>query len=389
MLLAGSRVSSEWILSRVFDEFAPQIGQFRTEKHRTAFLIAKIRENVAARASQANETQALEEEPLAGKSDLPMRFSRLTEPSKSALALFYLGFFPVAELSSLLNLDLEDLAGLLKTGREQLGAPHFPVGEAGGKKSSNKAARLLACYLPAEGGPAESRIARAVKAARSDSALNSQLETQEAFDRGILDEIGTLEVPAVVLEGIESSEQPKERKSVGLGALKQPAFLSVGFAILVVLGVLLFSTYSRMNRFEGEEKIVDLLEATEEMSGVELEPKVTTLGNLGDWLFSKYAFENYRIPSEFSDYKTVGCRVFPQNGTRIAQIAVEPDNLIFFIFQPEPFGVKLRNKDGWRSFEQGDWAGAIRVSDGTCVMMALRGDKDDIEAVLAKLPKKK
>jgi len=247
----------------------------------------------------------------------------------------------------------------------------------------------MACYLPGEGAPTGSRIAKAVRVAENDPALKTQLDTQVAFDRDILDQIGAIQIPDSVLEGIESPEQKPKAKGFGFGAFKQPAFLSVGFAVLVVIGVLFYSTYNRMNRFDGQEKIVDLLDTTEEMSGVELEPKVTLLGDLGDWLFSKYAFENYKVPSEFSNYKTVGCRVFKENGARVAQIAVEPDNLIFFIFQPEDFGVKLRSQDGWRSFEQGDWAGAVRVYDGACVMMALRGDKDDIEAVLAKLPSKK
>jgi len=249
-----------------------------------------------------------------------------------------------------------------------------------------KVSQLVACFYPGGSEPADGRIGKAVKAAQNDPALNQQLEAQIAFDQQVIGEIGAIQVPEALLERIDSSEEPKAK---GLRIFRQPAFLSVGFAILVVLGVLLYTGYNRMNRFEGQDKVLDLLDTNEEMSGVELEPKVTQLGNLGDWLFSKYAFENYRVPSEFASYKTVGCRVFKQNGARVAQVAVEQDNLIFFIFQPTDFGVKLRNKDGWRSFEQGDWAGALRVYDGTCVMLALRGDKDDVNAFLAKLPAKK
>lgn len=253
---------------------------------------------------------------------------------------------------------------------------------------ASKAAQFIACHGSAKSDAGDSRIAKAVKVAETDPALKAQLEAQLAFDAEIVKQIEAIEIPAALLKGIEASEQPKAKR-VGLAALKQPAFLSVGLAILVVIGVLCYSTYNRMNRFDGQDQVMDLMESTDEMSGVELEPKVAPLGNLGDYLFSKYAFENYRIPSEFSAFKTVGCRVFKKNGARIAQIAVERDNLIFFVFQAQDFGVKLRSRDGWRCFEQGDWAGAMRVNEGTCVMIALRGDKDDIQAILAKLPTKK
>ena len=158
--------------------------------------------------------------------------------------------------------------------------------------------------------------------------------------------------------------------------------------MLVVLGVILYFAHNRMNRFDGEEKVMELLDTTEAMSGVELEPKASQLGDLGDYLFSKYAYENYRIPKEFSSFKTVGCRVFKQNGKPVAQIAVEPESIIFFLFQPGDFGVKLRSKDGWRTFEQDGWAGAIRVYERGCVMIAVQGDQGDIEEILAKYPAK-
>jgi len=124
VLLAGSPVGAEWMLARVFEEFSTQIGQFRTEKHRTAFLVSKIRE--CASISPKTEPGSPEGEGEQGQ--LAGRFSALSEPSKSALALFYLNLFPVAELASLLNLEIEDLGGLLRAGRAQLAATTSATG---------------------------------------------------------------------------------------------------------------------------------------------------------------------------------------------------------------------------------------------------------------------
>jgi len=128
MLMAGSAIGAEWILSRVFEQFSAQLGQFRTEKHRTAFLVSKIREFSSTKLEGGVSTTPVEGEPSAG-GQLAARFSTLKEPSKSALALFYLGLFPVAELASLLNLEIEELGGVLRTGREQLAATALKTGE--------------------------------------------------------------------------------------------------------------------------------------------------------------------------------------------------------------------------------------------------------------------
>ena len=114
LLLTGDASSAEQTLLRVFEEFAQQIGQFRTEKHRTAFLVAKIRESFSKRAPEA--------QPPPVENTFSAQFSTLSEPARSALALFYLDLFPVSELAALLNLSMEDLGAHLRSGREQLGA---------------------------------------------------------------------------------------------------------------------------------------------------------------------------------------------------------------------------------------------------------------------------
>ena len=121
LLLTGDASSAEQTLLRVFEEFAQQIGQFRTEKHRTAFLVAKIRESFSKRAPEA-QPPPVENTFSAQFSTFSAQFSTLSEPARSALALFYLDLFPVSELAALLNLSMEDLGAHLRSGREQLGA---------------------------------------------------------------------------------------------------------------------------------------------------------------------------------------------------------------------------------------------------------------------------
>jgi len=126
LLLAGSTAGAEWILARVFEEFATQIGQFRTQKHRTAYLVAKIRECALADSKVVKSGQAAdaggEEGTPAQEPSVAIRFSSLSEPVRSALALFYLDLFPVGELAAFLNVDMDELGGLLQAGRDRLAA---------------------------------------------------------------------------------------------------------------------------------------------------------------------------------------------------------------------------------------------------------------------------
>lgn len=135
LLLAGDPPSAESNLARIFQEFSSQIDQFRTEKHRTAFLVAKIREQSAAKALATppphEESSATAASPAEAAGAIRC-FRLLGEPSRSAMALFYLNLFPVSELASLFNVDLEELGGLLRSGREQLKARMSQMSQTGG-----------------------------------------------------------------------------------------------------------------------------------------------------------------------------------------------------------------------------------------------------------------
>src|SRR5205823_2263293 len=137
-----------------------------------------------------------------------------------------------------------------------------------------------------------------------------------------------------------------------------------------------------MQNFPGRDSAMRMVEITDEMSGMELEPKVAKAGDLEDWLFSK-GFDGYYVPPEFADLKTLGGRVFKQDGFPVAQVAIEKNSMLFYVFRAENFGVKIDPPEKWRIFEDEDWVAAVRAHDDTCFMLAFRGKRADMRNFLA------
>ena len=128
-----------------------------------------------------------------------------------------------------------------------------------------------------------------------------------------------------------------------------------------------------------------LVEINDAMSGMELEPKSAQLGNLEDWLFSKYGFEDFYVPPALDGFKTVGARVFKQDGDPVAQFAVEQNNMICYMFHADDLGVHLDPQDKWRVFVDDDWVAALQQHDDSCFMIAFRGTRAEMEKFLATL----
>lgn len=116
-LLQGNSRAAANALSAVLERFGPQIGQFRSAKQRSAFLVRKLREQTVSRPTE--ETEPAEEKEL---KELAERFSAIAEPTRSALALFYCDLFTPTEAADLLKMSLEEYAESLALGRTLLAA---------------------------------------------------------------------------------------------------------------------------------------------------------------------------------------------------------------------------------------------------------------------------
>jgi len=165
-----------------------------------------------------------------------------------------------------------------------------------------------------------------------------------------------------------------------------PPFLAGALALLVVIGVLIYFGMAWMEDFPGRDTAEEMIDKTEEMTGIELEPKVTEAGMLEDW-FALNDYKNFRMLPEFAHMKTVGCRVFQQEGYSVAQIALENHNSLFYIFHSDELGVKIDPPDQWKYFEQGPWAVAIRADADTCFMVAFQGKTAEMKDFISGLGK--
>jgi len=132
LLLTGSIKTAEQVLADTLDEVAHQIAQVRSETGRQAWLVQRLRERclknngasppAAPRLVRTDSTPS--ERPAVLKIEaflLAQRFHTLPEPERSALALFYLDFFTIAEIAELLKMDTETLSETLDAARELLG----------------------------------------------------------------------------------------------------------------------------------------------------------------------------------------------------------------------------------------------------------------------------
>lgn len=241
---------------------------------------------------------------------------------------------------------------------------------------------LFRCHRGGQHGGDDARIQRAIQFAEKDAVLKMKLDEQMAFDSRAVSMIGMICTRSGLLERIAEIEKPESRPFQLRAMLLTPPVLAVGIALLVLAGWGIYFGWNRMEDFPGKGDAMRMIEVTEEMTGVEMDPKTAKAGDLEDWLFSK-GFEGYFVPAELAELKVVGGRVFKQDGLPVAQIAMEKNAMLFYVFRADDFGVKVTPPDHWRIFHDDEWTAAIQSHNGMCFMVTFRGNKADMQNFLA------
>ena len=132
LLLTGRSAAAESVMVETLAEVEAQLDQIRTEANRQAWLALRIRER-CLKNNLDNPApvvpRLLRTEPMAGAVPevlgieayiLAEHFHCLNEPSRSALALFYLDLFTPEEIAKLLKMNLEELGATLAGARTAL-----------------------------------------------------------------------------------------------------------------------------------------------------------------------------------------------------------------------------------------------------------------------------
>jgi hypothetical protein len=243
----------------------------------------------------------------------------------------------------------------------------------------------MRCHRPGEVPGEDARVQKAARAAARDETLKKKLAAQIALDERCARLVNSIALPLALVEKLAALPEPEETHRFHWRAgLKQPPILAACIAFAVMIGWGIYFAVNHFDEFPGKEKVEQMVALNDEMSGMEMEIKSAPVGNLEDWLFSRYKFESFYVPPQFVGYKTVGCRVFKQvNGLPVAQLAIEEHNMLFYMFSAKDFGVKIAPADQWKLFKEEDWVAAIQQHEGSCFMVAFRGSKQQMREFLA------
>jgi hypothetical protein len=241
---------------------------------------------------------------------------------------------------------------------------------------------LVQCQCPGLPGPEDPRITKAVRAAKKDRTLRADIERMRAFDGRHLAAIEQIALPPAFLTKLAAAHAAGPRRPSGKAVLFHPIGLAIVIGALVLLGWGGLTFWDHEHSFTGKDNVMRIVEVNDQMTGMELEPKKEPAGELGDWFFDKYAFEDYYVPPGFENYQTLGARLFRQDDEPVAQVAVDQNNMIFFCFKAQDFGVALPADDQWRVFRDGDWVAAIQQHEEECFMVTFRGSTGDMDQFL-------
>ena len=377
LLLTGVPDVAKVILQDAATAAADHLAQLRSTNAREAWLVRLIRERAIKWQNSrmdavppfrdqcsegcSPETPGLDASPARPVWELS---AALPEPDRSALALFFCLKSEPEFLAEMLGLRASAFADALARARQAL-VPSgiFP---------ENPLVRVHRPWREDSG-----RILKAVRAASKSPKGEAEVASQTALDRRLHEEIEAVELP----DDLALPEMAALTKRGFRSLIRQPAVLAIGLAILVVVGVVVFTTVRKLDDFPGKDTVAELIEGTDEMNGMELEPITPTeVGKLGDWFLLK-GFEGFSVPPELAHAVAIGCRVYKHDGAPIAQVALDRQSALLLVFEAADLKVVL-DSAAWHVFQQEDWAVAVRGDGKNCYVVTFLGDTDDMAGLL-------
>jgi hypothetical protein len=213
----------------------------------------------------------------------------------------------------------------------------------------------------------------------ANSAINSSVAPNPDRNRGAISH--SLPETRSKEEEVEEDEEEEPPKR----ARPRTIMIAVGVGLVATLCMVIFLISDRMNSFEGADRISELLESADNLTGDEFEAVETKAGDLQDWFFLKHGLEHYAVPKQFANIKTVGCRVFKFDGATVAQImAVTDKEVLLYMFPSHDLGIKLR-KGKWEIVEDEKWVGGATGVSDVCFLVAFKGNKDEMKDFLSQV----
>jgi hypothetical protein len=286
----------------------------------------------------------------------------------------------------------------------------------------------------------EPELALASSEAKNNAELNAVLERQITFDNEIVDQLRLLTLTDAQIEKLESSlaeddaqpapplivpapttmhapaaiasaagahtvarpkpepvdlqkkekENPEkkqegeeeEREEEQPRARPLTIFFAIGVGLIATICLVGYIVWDQMNSFQGADRITDLLNSANGLTGDEFEAVQTATDSLKDWFLLKN--EHFTVPKEFASTRTIACRVFQFHNADVGQVMAKDDReLLYFLFDPADLGVKLKGGK-WEIVEGERLVGGVTEVEGTCFVVAFRGKHDEMQSYLAR-----
>jgi hypothetical protein len=240
----------------------------------------------------------------------------------------------------------------------------------------------LAAY--SEEKTVDPRCQKAMKAIENDAASRARLAEQVAFDQQMVELVRAIRAPQDIRARLEKNQVAAAKEKRSREAIV--AISAVVLGIAVIAGLLVYQGMQSRKAFPGREALEGLVSSANRMSGVELEPVSQPTGQLADWFYMR-GFENFAVPPELRKVPAVGSRFFRQEGSPVAQVAIDLHQSLLYIINAKDFGVQLPADGDWRIFETEGWAAAARQNDGGCVVLTFRGTEAEMSDFLEQLKK--
>jgi len=360
-LLTGDAAAACEILRAIFLVAPDELAQIRSRERQKIWLIRKIRAHALK--------WRLEHTSATGEGDasvfLAGRVSALPEPARSAFALFHCLEGNLEEFAEQLGLGTAAFSDALAKARQTL-AP-------GSVFPENVALRMHRPW-----GQDRPNVAKAVQAAQDKPELAAQI----AADRQWHEEIGQIPLP----EELALLHPAKPPRQGFLALIRQPAVLAIALALLVIVGVVVYLTQTRMGDFPGKETIEALVEDAATISESDFEHiPPTEAGKLGDW-FVMNGFEGFAVPPELEAAKADGCRVYKHDGIQVGGVTLEKQKALLLVVRAAD--VKPVVPPGSRhQFQVDEWAVEVRADPQNVCVLMFQGDSEDIPTLLKSLGK--
>jgi hypothetical protein len=264
--------------------------------------------------------------------------------------------------------------------------------------------------------------------ARNNAELNAALERQIAFDNEVINQLRSLALSDAQIEELERSlaevgaqivpppapaqiaaaigtaaaaqtvtqpdpepldppkdkqdKKPEEEEEEEPRARPLTIFFAIGVGLIATICLVGYLLWDQMKSFQGADRISELLDSANGLTGDEFEAVQTSTDSLKDWFLLKN--QHFTVPKEFASTRTIACRVFQFHNADVGQVMAKDNReLLYFLFDPADLGVKLQSGK-WEVVEGERLVGGVTVVEGTCFIVAFRGKHDDMQTYLAK-----